>query len=195
MLRSRFEISRNWTILLCSSVTKRKSKSIFMPRMYDASRSRRNSYQRVESIVLCGPVSDIKVCSIEVQVQSLFQDQTESWVRIVNGIDKFVREAMPIQEEENASGKPAAKASPKFKPSSTFGWDFTFLLWNRDNGLTLKYGNPRIVTVFKCRNSSLDHFDRVNKFIEKKMEESFTSKLLMNARESNSTILNIGQSR
>ena len=34
MLRSRFEISRNWAILLCSSVTKRRRKSIFMPRVY-----------------------------------------------------------------------------------------------------------------------------------------------------------------
>ena len=36
---------------------------------------------------------------IEVQVQSLFKDQTESWIRIVNGTDRFVREATPIQEE------------------------------------------------------------------------------------------------
>ena len=28
----------------------------------------------------------------------------------MNGIEKFVREAMPIQEEEKASGKPVAKA-------------------------------------------------------------------------------------
>ena len=66
----------------------------------------------IRSNVRFGPVSDIKVCnhngrySIEVQVQSLFQDQTVSWVRIVNGIDKFVREAMPIPEEEKASGNP-----------------------------------------------------------------------------------------
>ena len=39
-----------------------------------------------------GPVLDIKVCfqddrySIEVQVPSLFQDNTVSWVRIVNGV-------------------------------------------------------------------------------------------------------------
>ena len=78
-----------------------------------------------------GPVSDMKVCnhngrySIEVQVQSLFRDQTESWIRIVNSIDKFVREAMPIQEEETASWKPAAKARPILKPSSTSGWDST----------------------------------------------------------------------
>ena len=43
----------------------------------------------------------------------------------MNGIDKFVREAMPIQEEEIASGKPAAKARPILKPSSTSDWGFT----------------------------------------------------------------------
>ena len=43
----------------------------------------------------------------------------------MNGIDKFVREAMPIQEEERASGKPAAKARLILKPSSTSGWDST----------------------------------------------------------------------
>ena len=48
MLRSRFEISRKWTILLCSSVTKRKRKLVFMSRLYVASRSRRNSFKRVD---------------------------------------------------------------------------------------------------------------------------------------------------
>ena len=62
---------------------------------------------------------------MELQVQSLFQDQTVSWIRIVNGIDQFVREAMPIQEEVKASVNPAAKARPILKPSSTSGWDFT----------------------------------------------------------------------
>ena len=39
----------------------------------------------------------------------------------MNGVDKFVREAMPIQEEEEVSVKPAATAKPKLKPSSTSG--------------------------------------------------------------------------
>ena len=72
----------------------------------------------IQGNVRFGPVSDIKVCnhyggySIEVQVQSLLQDQTVSSIRIVNGVDKFVREATPIQEEEKASEKPNAKARP-----------------------------------------------------------------------------------
>ena len=49
-----------------------------------------------------------------------------------------------------------------------------------------------ILAVFKCRNSSLDYYDTV-KFNEKLMEQSITTKLLMNARKSNSTIMNIGQ--
>ena len=66
----------------------------------------------IQSNVRFGPVSDIKVCnnnggySIKVLVQSLFRDQTVTWIRFVNGIDKFVREATSIQEEEKASGKP-----------------------------------------------------------------------------------------
>ena len=37
--------------------------------------------------------------------------------------------------------------------------------------------------VFKCRNSSLDYYDTVKKFIEKMMEQSIMTKLLMNARK------------
>ena len=40
-----------------------------------------------------------------------------------------------------------------------------------------------ILIVFKCQNSSLDYFDAVNKLIEKKMVESITTKLLMDARK------------
>ena len=77
---------------------------------------------------------DPKQCTIwhgrysdEVQVQFLFKAQTESWITIVNSIDKFLREAMPIQEEEKTSGKPGAKAKPILKPSSTSGWDSTLV--------------------------------------------------------------------
>ena len=52
--------------------------------------------------------------SIEVQVPSLFQDNTVSWFRIVNGVDRYVTESMPTaKEERTASGKPIAKARPR----------------------------------------------------------------------------------
>ena len=71
-----------------------------------------------------GPFLDVKVCnhdqqhSVEVQVRSWFEDQAVSWVRSVNGVDKFVREAMPTQEEEIASGTLIAKARPRPKSSA-----------------------------------------------------------------------------
>ena len=52
-----------------------------------------------------------------------------------------------------------------------------------------------ILVVFKCRNSPLDYYDTVKKFIEKMMEQSCMTKLLMNARKNNSTIPNIGMRR
>ena len=71
-------------------------------------------------------VLNIKVCyhydrySIEVQVPSLFQDHTVSWVRIVNGVDKYVTESMlTTKEEDTASGKLIAKAKPRQKPTVT----------------------------------------------------------------------------
>ena len=54
------------------------------------------------------------------------------------------------------------------------------------------YFSKRILIVFKCQNSSLDYIDTVKKFIEKMMERS---KLLMNARKSNPTIQDIGQTK
>ena len=73
-----------------------------------------------------GPVLNKKVCchddrySIEVQVPSLFQDNTVSWVRIVNGVDKYVTESMlTTKEEDIASRKPIAEARPRQKPSVT----------------------------------------------------------------------------
>ena len=110
----------------------------------------------IESDARLGLVSDIKVCkthgrySVEV-VPSLFEDQTTSWIRIVNGVEKYVREAMPIQEEERASGKPAAKARPILKPSLTS--DGTLFRWNRENGSTLKRKDPRTLIASRCQDS------------------------------------------
>ena len=68
----------------------------------------------------------MKVCSrddrysIEVQVPSFCEDQTASWVRIVNGVDKFVTESMlSKKEEDKASGKPTAEVRPGQKSTVT----------------------------------------------------------------------------
>ena len=71
-------------------------------------------------------VLNAKVCChdapycIQVQIPSLFQDNKVSWVRIMNGVDKYVTESMlPTKEEDMASGKPTAKARPRQKPTVT----------------------------------------------------------------------------
>ena len=73
-----------------------------------------------------GPVLNIEVCyhdgrySNEVQIPSLFEDNADSWVRIVNGVDKYVTEPMLTKKEEDiASGEPIAKSRPRQKPTVT----------------------------------------------------------------------------
>ena len=149
---------------------------------------------RIQSNVRFGPVLNMKVCSrhrgysIEIQVQSLFQDQTVSWIGIVNGIDNFVREVMPIKEEEKVSVKPAAKARPILKPSSTSGWDFHLVEQRQwiDIEITGIQGSL-FFQVSKFITRSLRH--------SQMMEQSIRTKLLMNARKSYPTIQNIGQTR
>ena len=84
----------------------------------------------IESDARFGPCLGQKVCkthgrySVEVKVPPFFEDQTTSWTWIVNGVEKYVKEAMPIQEEGIAWVEPAAKAKTKVKPSSTSNWNF-----------------------------------------------------------------------
>ena len=74
-----------------------------------------------------GPVLNIHVChhedrkSIEFQVRSLFQDRTATWVRIVNGVEKYVNETTETIEddEHRALGKTIAKARPRMKSTIT----------------------------------------------------------------------------
>ena len=97
-----------------------------MPRNEKGTRFKRMASQEYED----RPVLNMKVCyhddrySIEVQVPSLFQENTVSCVRIVNGVDKYVTESMPTAKEEDiASGKPIAKDKLRQKHTVT--------LWKR----------------------------------------------------------------
>ena len=79
-------------------------------------RSRARGWIRRNTTI--GPVLNIHVCyhedrySTESQVRSLFQDRTATWVRIVNGVEKYVTETTETieDEEHRASEKPFAKA-------------------------------------------------------------------------------------
>ena len=45
----------------------------------------------------------------------------------MNGVGNFLREGMPIREEEEASGNPAAEARPTLKPSSISDENFILI--------------------------------------------------------------------
>ena len=73
-----------------------------------------------------GPVLDVKVCyhqgryGVETMIESLFRDWTVSWVRIVNGINKYVTETseeiLVASVENRGTGKLVVKAEPRPKP-------------------------------------------------------------------------------
>ena len=98
----------------------------------------------------------------------------------MNGIDKFVSEAMPIQKEEKASVKPAAKARPIFKPSSTSGRDFIPI--GQRKWIDIETQESNDPCCFQVPKLSLNYHDTV-KLIEKSMEQSIMTKLLMDARK------------
>ena len=115
-----FESCRERTILLYFRCRRRTTDATFMPRIHEASKWKG---ARIRGWRI-GPVLNIKVCyhddrySIEVQLPSLFEDNTISWVRIVNGVDTYVAESMLTKKEAGiASGDPIAKARPRQKPT------------------------------------------------------------------------------
>ena len=70
-------------------------------------RSRAKGWIRKNSKI--GPVLNVHVChhearySIEIEVRSLFQGRTASWVRIVNGFAKYVTESTETMEDKEWS--------------------------------------------------------------------------------------------
>ena len=75
------------------------------------------------------PVLEVKVCyhqgrsCIDFMIESCFGDRTVSWVRVVNGINKYVTETseeIPVESIELVrTGKLVAKAEPRPKPAVT----------------------------------------------------------------------------
>ena len=126
-----------------------------------------------------GPVMDRKVCrhedrySIEVLVQSLFQDRTASWVRIVNGVDKYVTESVLTKEEEDeASEKPIAKARPRQKPTETLT-SASILVRERkwiDIGTQRSHDQKGL----KCQKPLPDCYDMIEESLEELTDQFIT---------------------
>ena len=56
---------------------------------------------------------------VEIKIESLFGDRTYSWVRNVNGINKYVTETSEEIHVESVGGKPVAEARPRQTSSLT----------------------------------------------------------------------------
>ena len=63
-------------------------------------------------------------CSVEIKIESSFRDRTCSWVRIVNGINKYVTDTskeIPVASVENrCTGKLVSKTKPRPEPTLTW---------------------------------------------------------------------------
>ena len=145
-----------------------------------------------------GPVLNIKVCyhddryCIEVQIPSLFQDSTVSWVRIVNGVDKYVTESMlTTKEEDIASGKTHCWSKTTTEAHRNVWLPFPFLFL-KGNGSILKHNEHMIISVMKCQKPSPDCYDMINQSLEEATERSTTVTLLTSAGRRSSTMLRNG---
>ena len=100
-------------------------------REYASPRDQETSRARgwIREITKIGPVLDVKVYfhhgryCIDIMIESFFRDRTISWVRVVNGIKKYVTETsedIPVESIELVrTGKFVAKAQPRPKPAVT----------------------------------------------------------------------------
>ena len=133
-----------------------------------------------------GPVLNIKVCyhddrySIEVHIRSLIVDNTVSWVRVVNGVDKYVTESMLTKKEEDtASEKPIANARSREKPKVTLTSVPIHVLERKWVDIDRK----------KFQKPSPECYDMINQFFEEATEHSTTVTSSKNAGGRSSTVL------
>ena len=97
---------------------------------------REGGFLKIQKI---GPVLDAKVCLLQNRFgrnrgRISVRDGTASWLRIVNGVDKYVTETTETTPtgnvERSSSGKLVAKARPQLKPAVTLS-PISFLLCQR----------------------------------------------------------------
>ena len=104
---------------------------------------------------------DIGVCrhedrySVEVLVESLFRDETASWVSIVSGIEKYVTEAMLTKEEElQALGETCCQSKTTTKACSDAIFRFYSCPWQR-MCRHRKHNDQMITSVVKCETKTM----------------------------------------
>ena len=138
--------------LVCSAVTEWSEESILTPRRHVTSRWKANCAKTVDRKrwIICKTHG---IFSVEVKVPSLFEDQTTSWIRIVNGL-KGTSERQcrsKKKKKKRASWEPVAMAKPTLKPSSTSNWNVVPM--GLRNGSTLMWEDPRTPIASRCQDS------------------------------------------
>ena len=106
-----------------------------------------------------GPVLDVKICyhqgryGVEIMTESFFRDRTVSWVRIVNGINKYVTETseeISVGNVENwGTGKLVAKARPRQTPTLTLS--LVSIPYRERKWIDIEPGHL-VKVVLKCKN-------------------------------------------
>ena len=119
-------------------------------REYTLPRSEESSCVRgwIRGDTKIGPVLDVKICyhqgsyGVEIMIESLFRDRTVSWVRIVNGIDKYEAETSETISLENRNVRiNSCYAKAKQRPKLTLTLTTVSIPYRERNGQTLNQEN------------------------------------------------------
>ena len=136
-----------------------------------------------------GPVLNIKVCyrddrySVEVQVPSLFQDNTVSWVRIVNGVDKYATESMPTAKEEDIASEKNIAEEDEDRTTTETLTSVSIPVLER------KWIDIEHISVLECQKHSPDCYEVINQSLEEATERPTTVTSSKSAGSRSSTTL------
>ena len=150
-------------------------------REYTQPRNLKTSRTRgwIRSNTKIGQVLDAKIYPHEgrycadIMIESLFKDQTDSWVRVVKGITKYVTETSEEIPVENvqlfiSTGRPVVRAKPR--PKLGVNLSTTYVPIHERKWIDI---NPATFSqsCFQCQNSSSNYCDMIRTFLEKTMEQ------------------------
>ena len=126
---------------------------------------------------------DVKVClhqeryGTEILIEFLFRDGTASWVRTVNGTDKYVNETSETiflqNAEHRATGRSVAKARPRLKLALTL------------SPISIPVRERKWIDINpqRSRQDCFDCCDMIHQFFEKMMEQYDLTILWKNSRQ------------
>ena len=100
-----------------------------------------------------GPLLDVMVCyhqgryGVEIKIESPFGDKTCSWVRIVNGTNKYVTEMSDETHVENVGEKSTVKLVAKARPQQTSTSTLSLCLFRTVNESGKTWNQEHLITI------------------------------------------------